>query len=82
MIDRLNQEIGAVEHGSALPAYTIKRPIFGIVGIVKLLAGHYLVIITKCSRAGTVNGQDIWKIDETQILPFAKSILHLNEEQV
>jgi hypothetical protein len=29
-----------------------------------------------------VNGQDIWKVDETEIIPFARTFLHLNEEQV
>ena len=54
----------------------------GIVGTIRLLAGQYLVVITKSSRSGTVNGQDIWRIEGTELLPFARTMLHLTDEQV
>lgn len=82
VIDRLNQEFSLVDGKKHIPSTSKSRSIFGIVGTIRLLAGPYLVVITKCSKAGMVNGQDIWKIDETEILPFARTILHLNEEQV
>lgn len=82
VIDRLNQEFSLVDGKKHIPSTSKSRSIFGIVGTIRLLAGPYLVVITKCSKAGMVNGQDIWKIDETEILPFARTILHLNEEQL
>jgi len=81
-LDRLSQEIRLVANRDEIPKNASKRPIFGIIGTIQLVACKYLVVITKCSRAGTVNGQHIWRIDESQILPFSRSILHLNEEQV
>lgn len=84
VIDRLSQEIswldGSRRH-SSIPTTARSRGIFGLVGTIRLLAGQYLVIITKCSRAGAINGQDIWRVDETELLPFARTLLHLNEEQ-
>lgn len=82
VIDRLNQEFSLIDGKKHIPSTSKSRAIFGIVGTIRLLAGPYLVVITKCSKAGMVNGQDIWKIDETEIIPFARTILHLNEEQV
>lgn len=82
VIDRLNQEISLVDGKKHIPTTAKSRSIFGIVGTIRLLAGQYLVVITKCSKAGMVNSQDIWKVDETEILPFARTLLHLNEEQV
>ncbi len=84
VIDRLSQEISWIDgsrRNSSIPPSARSRAIFGLVGIIRLLAGPYLVIITKCSRAGAVNSQDVWKVDETQMLPFARTLLHLNEEQ-
>lgn len=82
MIDRLNQEISLVDGKKHVPTSSRSRSIFGIVGTIRLIAGHYLVVITKCSKAGMVNGQDIWKVDETEVIPYARTFLHLNEEQV
>ena len=81
-LDRLNQEIRLVASRDEIPKNAIRKPIFGMIGTIQLIACKYLVVITKRSRAGMVNGQHIWKVDETQILPFSRSILHLNEEQV
>lgn len=82
VIDRLNHEFSLVDGRKHVPSTARSRSIFGIVGTIRLLAGPYLVVITKCSKAGMVNGQDIWKVDETEIIPFARTFLHLNEEQV
>jgi len=81
-LDRLNQEIRLVASRDEIPKNAIRKPIFGMIGTIQLIACKYLVVITKRSRAGMVNGQHIWKVDETQILPFSRSILHLNEEQL
>lgn len=82
VIDRLNQEISLVDGKKNIPTTAKSRSIFGIVGTIRLLGCQYLVVITKCSKAGMVNSQDIWKVDETEIIPFARTLLHLNEEQV
>lgn len=82
VIDRLNQEISLVDNNNAVPATAHSKPILGIVGTIRLLAGQYLVVITKSSKAGTINGQDIWRIERTELLPFSRTLLHLTDDQV
>lgn len=81
-IDRLNQEVTLVDNQNVIPTTARSRPISGIVGTIRLLAGQYLVVITRSSKAGSVNGQDIWRVDGTELLPFARTMLHLTDEQV
>lgn len=45
-------------------------------------AGPYLIVITKKSLVGNIYGQSIWKIDDTDIIPYARTMLRLTEEQV
>ncbi len=46
-IDRLTQEVGLDSSLQGVPASARTRPINGIIGIIHLPAGHYLVVITK-----------------------------------
>lgn len=82
VVDRLNCEINLEENRGQVPTAARSRPICGLVGTIRLLAGQYLVVITKASKAGSINGQDIWKVDDTDVISFPKTLLHLNEEQV
>jgi phosphatidylinositol 4-phosphatase len=82
VIDRLTQEITLVENRNQIPPVAKSRPICGIIGTIRLLAGNYLVVITKSSKAGQINGQDIWRVEETDVISFSRTLLHLNEEQV
>ena len=82
VIDRLTQEITLVENRNQIPPVVKSRPICGIIGTIRLLAGNYLVVITKSSKAGQINGQDIWRVEETDVISFSRTLLHLNEEQV
>ena len=47
-----------------------------------LLSGAYLVVITKKKLVGLVNDHEVWKMLETDILPFPRATLHLTEGQV
>lgn len=31
---------------------------------------------------GSINGQDIWLITDTELIPYKRTTLHLNERQV
>ena len=44
--------------------------------------GPYLLIITKRKLVGLLNGHEIWRVVETDILPFPKTVIHLTEDQV
>ena len=82
LIDRLSRELTLVHGSSAqLPVDATSSVIHGIFGIVQLIAGPYLVVITKRSQTGLINGEAIWRVEQTQILPFSKTVLHLTETQ-
>jgi len=46
------------------------------------ILGPYLIVITKISKVGHIYGQSILRIEETEIIPFSRTTLHLTEEQV
>lgn len=80
VIDRLSQEIILEENALSIPPGASK-PICGIMGIIKLLRGSYLVVITKKTKVGEINGQLIWKVAGTETIPYKRTDLHLTEEQ-
>ncbi|KAI6238406.1 SAC domain-containing protein [Aphelenchoides fujianensis] len=57
------------------------RPIFGLWGIIPLIAGNYLLVITKAEVIGTLNGHDIYHVLESDVIPYQKSTLHLTQRQ-
>jgi hypothetical protein len=63
-----------------IPQAFSSKPICGIVGTLQLLAGPHLVIITKKNKVGTINGQTIWKVAETKVIPYRRTLL--TEKQV
>ncbi len=60
----------------------IRRSIHGIIGIINLIAGPYLIVITSKVRIGDINGQAIYKVQTTDIIPYARNMSHLNDYQV
>ena len=60
----------------------IRQTIHGIIGIIALISGSYLIVITSKERVGDVNGQTIYKIQTTELIPYARNMSHLNEYQV
>jgi hypothetical protein len=58
------------------------RSIHGIIGVINLIAGSYLIVITSKVRVGDINGQTIYKVQTTDLIPYARSTSHLNEHQV
>ena len=59
-----------------------RTSIHGIIGIINLISGPYLIVITSKVRMGDINGQAIYKIQTTDIIPYARNMSHLNEYQV
>ncbi|KAL3860478.1 hypothetical protein ACJMK2_010600 [Sinanodonta woodiana] len=45
------------------------------------LQGPYLIVITKKQKVGEVNGHTIWKVLETEIHSYKRTMLHLTEQQ-
>lgn len=56
--------------------------IAGIVGIINLIAGPYMILIKTASRAGELNGHIIWQMKQYEIISFRRSVFHLSEKQV
>lgn len=71
----------SVNYGQ-IPQASSTKPICGIVGTLRLLAGPYLVIITKKHKVGSINGQTIWQVAETEVISYSRTLLHLTEKQV
>ena len=57
--------------------FNFRKPIAGIVGIISLVSGPYLVVITRKAKLGSLLGGhgDLWKIVETEIISYARRVV-------
>lgn len=81
-IDRVTQELSLTDNNGQIPTAVHSTEICGILGIIHLVSGPYLLIITKRKLVGLLNGHEIWRVVETDILPFPKTVIHLTEDQI
>jgi hypothetical protein len=51
-------------------------------GLIRLLSGDYLVVITDRELVGRLDGHPIYRVTATRLLPTARSITHLSESKV
>lgn len=58
------------------------RKICGILGIIKLISGHYLVVATHREFVGVINNQVVWRLAGHDLLPFIPSLIHMSDTQV
>ncbi|CAF3328579.1 unnamed protein product [Rotaria socialis] len=54
----------------------------GIIGIINLISGPYLIVITSKIHVGDINGHEIYRVKTTEIIPYARNTSHLNEYQL
>lgn len=80
VIDRVSKEISLAVKPD-IPPHAVSRVIYGIVGIVHLLAGPYLIVVVERRRVGDINGQVIWRIKATEAYSYTRTSLHLTEQQ-
>ncbi|XP_075515278.1 phosphoinositide phosphatase SAC7-like isoform X1 [Primulina tabacum] len=57
------------------------RTIFGVIGMLKLVAGSYLFVITERECVGSYLGYPIFKINSMKVLPCDSSLKNSPEEQ-
>ncbi|CAK7355540.1 unnamed protein product [Dovyalis caffra] len=57
------------------------RTIFGVIGMLKLVAGSYLIVITDRECVGSYLGYPIYKATSLKILPCDQSVKNSNAEQ-
>uniref|UniRef100_A0A1B0D0G2 Phosphatidylinositol-3-phosphatase SAC1 n=1 Tax=Phlebotomus papatasi TaxID=29031 RepID=A0A1B0D0G2_PHLPP len=82
VIDRITQSIsGHAAKPEELAQVSPHRRICGILGAIKLLAGHYLIVATHRIFVGVINGQAIWRLAGFDIFPYIPSSSHLSEVQ-
>ncbi|XP_045625432.1 phosphatidylinositol-3-phosphatase SAC1 [Procambarus clarkii] len=81
VIDRISHEITLEENNGQIPFSASRKTVYGVVGIIHLVAGPYLILITKRVKVGTLNKQTIWRLADTQIVPYARSTASLTAEQ-
>lgn len=41
-----------------------------------------MIVVTRASKMGDLLGQPIMRIEETDLIPFSKTTLHLTEKQI
>ncbi|XP_040580794.1 phosphatidylinositol-3-phosphatase SAC1 [Lepeophtheirus salmonis] len=81
VIDRLNCDIECVIDAD-IPVISNRKSIHGLLGIVPLLSGPHLVVITHKSKVGEiVHNHTIWKVEATEIISFSRANLHLTKEE-
>ena len=57
VIDRISYEISLQASNGQIPNMASRKPIAGIMGIISLMSGPYLVVITKKARLGALQVQ-------------------------
>jgi hypothetical protein len=65
-----------------VPPSATMRQIYGVIGIIRLIAGPYLIVVTGRERIGTIGTHDVWKVTAIDTIAFARSTRHLSEIQV
>uniref|UniRef100_A0A8C0KLP7 Phosphatidylinositol-3-phosphatase SAC1 n=1 Tax=Canis lupus dingo TaxID=286419 RepID=A0A8C0KLP7_CANLU len=81
VIDRVSTEV-TLSVKKDIPPSAVTRPIFGILGTIHLVAGNYLIVITKKTKIGEFFNHVIWKATDFDILSYKKTMLHLTDIQL
>ncbi|KAK3525176.1 hypothetical protein QTP86_021412 [Hemibagrus guttatus] len=81
VIDRASMEM-TLTGAMNFPPSGVTRPICGIMGTVRLVAGMHLIVITRKKKVGDLFGHAVWKAMEFDLIPYKKTILHLTETQM
>uniref|UniRef100_A0A8C1JM02 SAC1 like phosphatidylinositide phosphatase a n=1 Tax=Cyprinus carpio TaxID=7962 RepID=A0A8C1JM02_CYPCA len=81
VIDRVSTEM-TLAGIKDIPPSGVTRPICGIMGTVRLVAGMYLIVITRKRKVGDLFGHTVWKALEFDVISYKKTILHLTDFQM
>uniref|UniRef100_UPI00398E5790 phosphatidylinositol-3-phosphatase SAC1-B n=1 Tax=Pristiophorus japonicus TaxID=55135 RepID=UPI00398E5790 len=80
-IDRVSNEI-TLGVKKDVPPSAVTKPVYGIMGTIRLVAGMYLIVITKKQKMGDLFNHAVWKATEFSIISYKKTVLHLTEMQM
>ncbi|KAJ8973053.1 hypothetical protein NQ317_011333 [Molorchus minor] len=81
IIDRPSESITVQRNVGQIPAANSRRDFCGLLGSINLLAGAYLVIATQRELVGYIGGHAIWRLAKAELLPYCRSMSHLNTEK-
>ncbi|XP_028818986.1 phosphatidylinositide phosphatase SAC1-A isoform X2 [Denticeps clupeoides] len=81
VIDRVSTEM-TLAGKKDIPPSGVTRPICGIMGSIRLVAGTYLIVITRKKKMGDLCGHTVWKAVDFDVVSYKKTLLHLTENQV
>ncbi|XP_056597781.1 phosphatidylinositol-3-phosphatase SAC1-A [Triplophysa dalaica] len=81
VIDRVSTEM-TLAGVKDIPPSGVTRPICGIMGTTRLVAGMYLIVITRKRKVGDLFGHTVWKALEFDVISYKKTILHLTDIQM
>lgn len=82
VIDRITYELTLQTNNGQIPPIASRKPIAGILGIIPLVSGPYLVVVTRKARLGAVQGGEVWRVVETEIISYARAEHHLTPTQL
>jgi len=74
LIDRTSQKISLTRDYKVNTDAKV-QDIFGIYGIISLLAGPYLIVITGRAPIGKLRSQPIYKVTRWELIPFSRTNL-------
>ncbi|XP_049300135.1 phosphatidylinositol-3-phosphatase SAC1 [Anopheles funestus] len=57
------------------------RKICGVLGMVRMISGFYLVVVTHRIFIGLINDEPIWQMAGFDLIPLTQSLTHLSEAQ-
>ncbi|KAJ8273172.1 hypothetical protein GJAV_G00098440 [Gymnothorax javanicus] len=80
-IDRVSTEM-TLTGRKDIPPSAVSRHIFGIMGTIRLVAGMYLIVITKKRKVGDLFGHAVWKAVDFDVISYKKTVLHLTDPQM
>uniref|UniRef100_A0A4W5RX54 SAC1 like phosphatidylinositide phosphatase b n=1 Tax=Hucho hucho TaxID=62062 RepID=A0A4W5RX54_9TELE len=80
-IDRVSTEM-ILTVRKDIPPHAFTRPICGIMGTIRLVAGTYLIVITKKKKVGDLLGHAVWKAMDFDVISYKKTVLHLTDNQM
>ena len=82
VIDRITYELTLQTNNGQIPPIASRKPIAGILGIIPLVSGPYLVVVTRKARLGAEQGGEVWRVVETEIISYARAEHHLTPTQL
>lgn len=81
-IDRMSQDISLQVNSGQIPSSASRKTIYGVLGVIHLIAGPYLVVVTGRTKVGFINSQEVWKLDSAELICYPRTLTHLSDTQV